>query len=521
MGNKSHKIEENKEPVISNFISDAYSDPTMLSFDFKLNEHSIMFCEEDVISPGSLDFWDDTSLLVDFYEGVGEVIATPHILLKYLNETSAYGISENGGQTNLRDILWMKFVQGFKYICKYQQWRIQAIEGLDTVFANITNYKDGYQGSGDDKITLTFLEDVELTMYHLFEFYRNAIYDQLYKRQLVPNNLLKFDCVIEISDRRRIKSGKITQETETLELPGAPSTYDPISPLNRLSDTYEHTYTYNKYSETSFLKPKISIILCDCIFDLSSLGKSFENIDPGDSDNTFTKYSISFKYGKALMRSNFIEEMGQWEKFKKEQGSNNKNSETSAKFYENNSKKQAKSIGEAIKGGFDGALNSAKQSGKDYLDNLVSDAEHKFDQMKDAVLGKEQGYELGDNIYGGNFISAFGKKLGDKLTGLADEAVNKIKSETVGKLNGLVSQGKAIVGGALATAESSLISGSQKGAAPAPNTLKSPQRSEATNNNPTVEKLSGNEKVYEEGPKSSSKFESFNVYENVPSGPKQ
>lgn len=515
MGNKTYKLEEKKDPMIANFLSDRNSDPTLLSFDFKINEKSIMFCEDDKIEPGSLDFWDETSMLNDFYDGIVEVAATPHILLTYLKEGSAYLGDAGGESINLRDIMWTRFVKGFKNICKNQQWRIQSIDGLDSAFTALLNYKDGYQGGGDEKITITFLEDVELTMYHLFEFYRSSIYDQLYKRQLIPNNLLKFDCVVEISDRRRIRSGRITRENETIPV----TTYDPSSPLDGISDTYN--ITYNKHSDAAFLKPKISLVFCDCMFDLSTLGKSFENINPADTDNNYSKYSVSFKYGKILMRTSFIDDMSKWEKFKQEQGSNNKSGEASAQFYKDHTKAQAGSLKDAIKGGFDGAVNSVKQAGSDYLDRMVNDAEHKFEQAKDAVLGKEQGYELGDNIYGGNFISAIGDKIGDKLTGLADEAVNKLKSETVGKLNTLVGKGKAAIGGALATAESNLMNGGQKGAAPAPNTLKPPKRSEAVNRNPEVEKLTGNEKVYEENEAKSASFESFNIYENGPSGPKQ
>lgn len=534
MGTRNNPIYENKEPIIANFLSDAYSDPTLLSFDFAINEHSIMFCEEDVVSPGSLFFWDDSSMLTDFFEGIGQVVATPHILLKNLNETSPFDISTNDvPKTNFRDVMWMKFIQGFKRVCKEQQWRIQSIDGIDSVFTNLNNYKDGYQGSGDDKITLTFLDDVELTMFHLFELYRNSVYDQLYKRQLIPNNLLKFDCVIEISDRRRLRSGKITQETQTTL--GTPTTekdianflskYKSNSPLNSIKNTYLSTYekTVDVYSEGQFFKPKISIVLCDCMFDLSSMSKSFDSINPSETDNKYSEYSICFKYGKALIRSNFIEEMGKWEKFKEEQSSQNKSSQASAQFYADNTSSRAGSLKDAIKNGFDGALNSAKQSGKDYLDNLQKEGERKLEQVKNKIFGKEQGYELGNNIYGeSNFISAMGEKLGDKLTGLADELVNKAKSETIGKLNGLVGKGKAIVEGTLANAESSLMSGGQKGKSPSPNTLKPPKRSEAVNRNPEVEKLTGNERVYEENTsKNSDTFESFNIYQNTPSGPKQ
>ena len=500
---------------VNKFVSNTYTDPTLLSFEFEINPRSLLFCEDEQIEPGSLDFYDKNNMLNDFGNGIRGVAAfTPHLLLKNLKEDK-------------RDAMMMRFIQGFKFVLSEQQWRIQSIEGLDAVFTSLLNYKDGYTGSTDEKVTITCIEDVELTMYNLFELYRRSVYDPFYKRQLIPNNLLQFDCKVIISDRRNLtkqseapkQNNKAISSNTTYVGALSKSIVSSISPIRQTESKNETELLTNVYD-----KPVVELIFCNCKFDLGTLGKEFENINPGEADNNWNKFIFSFTFGKVYMRSSTVEDMQKWDDFRKSEEDVNKSNDARDSFLSENSKD--KSLGATLsnlkKGGWDGAINSAANAGKEYLSKAISNETRKLENLEKKALGQSQGYELGNNIYGtSNFISAMGEKLGDKLSSLADEGLNKLKGATVGKLNGLISQGKATVEGAIATAESSLMSGGQKGAKTPAGSLQSPIREPATDVNPSLERLSGTERIYEETPTKSASFETYNIYENVPSGPKQ
>ena len=519
---------ENKEQVIRQFLQDIYTDPTLLSFDFGVNTHSLLFCLDEHIDSASLDFWDESSLLNSLKVKAENIMATPLILLNNLGE-------------NVRAKLFKRFVKGFCSVLSGQQWRVQSIEGLDGIFTSAINFKDGYKGSGDEKISITFIEDVELTMYNLFELYRESIYDNVYKRQLIPNNLLKFDCFIAISDKRNLiyhTHGSVTnsrnenkqnsndnnkKDNRKLAEKVNDYTKDTRSTLGQLkSPVQDYKTTFGEYVNKAYDKPIILIKLCDCMFDLSSIAKSFENVNPGDGDNNAAKYTISFKYGNVYMTSSTVEEMKEWDadEEREKQGGEGNFSKLSFEIFSagNNA-----TLSGLAAGGVDGAIDSAKEFGQNYLDNLKNKGVNELQNLVSSVAGVEQGYEVGQNVYGqSNFITAFGEKVGDRLSQFGEETLNKVKSNTLGKVNEFINTQKAKVQGAINNAESSVMGGNKKSKSITENPLQSPQQVETTNNNPQVSRLTGNERVYTgNNTKNSETFESFNIYENTPSGPKQ
>lgn len=498
--------EEKKESVINSFLSSKYTDPTFLTFDFSVEKQSLLFCTDDVLEPGSISFNDKTSLLAAFNDSVGKVVTTPYILLNNLGE-------ENRAR-------YIKtFSQSFINVVEKEQWRIQSIEGLDSIFTSIVNYKDGYSGSADEKITITCIEDVELTMNTIFEFYRKAIWDLSYKRQVVPNNLLKFDCKIIIKDRRNlIKNRNINTTSNT---PVEKSILE--KQKKSIQSMYNDFLLGSGYVKEKYDIPTITLTFCNCIFDLSSIGKSFDAINPGETDNNYSKYTFSFKYGKVFINYSTLDDSDKWNEFEdyeKDAESNNYSGFT-RDWYERDTKDNRLTLDAAnIKATVDSSLNSIKESLGEHLDNTVNDFERSIKNITSKVLGKEQGYEVGQNIYGeSNFITAFGKSVGDKLTQFMDEGVGKLKGDTIGQLNSLINVNKSKLEGAIMNAESSVVNGSKKTSSSSGNKLGNIEFEESSR--ASSEKLSGNEKVYERNSsKSSSSFESFNIY-NAPSGPKQ
>lgn len=511
---------ENREPVIRKFINDIRTDPTLLSFDFKITPGNILFNTDEVINSGNITAYTG-SLLNSFGESTKGIIASPHILLKNLGETT-------------RDNMLLRFIKGFPKIFEEQQWRVQSIEGIENVFTTLFNMKDGYYGSGDEKISISCLEDVDLTMYNLFELYRESVYDSKYKRQIVPNNLLQFECTIEISDKRNLRyydtsagngnndnfqnSNSITENTKLLNsnLRMAAVTGGGIDNLEEMSNSFKTSSQVaneekNKIDNSAFIKPTIILRFSKCKFDMNPLNKTFSNINPSEMDNTFATYTFSFSYGMVSMESSSIESMKEWDK------SQNNGFEPSISNTLQGNTKNGSSMQSLINGGVDG-LN--KQYGQDYLDNVIKNAENRLTNVVNKVVGQETGYEVGQNIFGkSNFITAFSNKVGDKLTQFADEGVNKLKESTIGKAKEFINTQKAKVQDVINTAESSLMNGGKKSTSTT-NTNKLGTTNINDNTEQTEEKLTGTEKIYTEKT-SKSNFESFNIYENVPSGPKQ
>jgi hypothetical protein len=78
---------------------------------------------------------------------------------------------------------------------------IQSIEGIDKFKKPIINYKE-------DKIKITLVEDVKMTAEYIAELYNNLSYDYKFKRKSIPENCLRFDMGVMISDIRRFKKTK-------------------------------------------------------------------------------------------------------------------------------------------------------------------------------------------------------------------------------------------------------------------------------------------------------------------------
>ena len=78
---------------------------------------------------------------------------------------------------------------------------INSVSGLGILNKKIINYPE-------DKIIINISEDVSMLSQYLVELYQNMTYSFASQRQLIPNNLLKFDMYLILSDIRDMKFGK-------------------------------------------------------------------------------------------------------------------------------------------------------------------------------------------------------------------------------------------------------------------------------------------------------------------------
>lgn len=161
------------------------------------------------------------------------------------------------------------FVNGFKTLTREYPYVFQTIEGLPDAYKKyFSSKKDSFLGGGDEnKIKIGCLESMDLRMLSLFDAYFNAVYQHRYRKQIVPTNLLKFNCGVLVHDLRNVVSGVWNE--------------NPV--LNK--------------DFAKFVSQNVSSVyfrFIDCIFDTEEIGESFANVNNAEPNTT--NFSFSFYY---------------------------------------------------------------------------------------------------------------------------------------------------------------------------------------------------------------------------------
>jgi hypothetical protein len=166
-----------------------------------------------------------------------------------------------------------KMIMGFPYI-------IQGITGLDTAYNKHYGIKDPYLGSGEDKITLTCLESLDLRVSSMFNRYFNAVYDRQYRRERVPLNLRRFNCSVYVHDVRNFVS------------------------ISRLNPDGSQKTSYNRLLElTDMYYSVIEFRFFDCEIVPEETGNIFDNIS-NEAPSEMKKTNFTFTYGNCVV--NFV-----------------------------------------------------------------------------------------------------------------------------------------------------------------------------------------------------------------------
>ena len=166
------------------------------------------------------------------------------------------------------------FISGMKKMTTKYPYIIQGITGLDTAYNKHYGIKDPYLGSGEDKITLTCLESLDLRVSSMFNRYFNAIYDRQYRRERVPVNLRRFNCYVYVHDVR-----------------------------NFISNIREKI-TYNRILElTDMYYSVIEFRFYDCEIVPEETGNIFNDIS-NEAPSEMKKTNFTFTYGNCVV--NFI-----------------------------------------------------------------------------------------------------------------------------------------------------------------------------------------------------------------------
>ncbi len=197
------------------------------------------------------------------------------------NGIQPYEVNRNKSVVVSQTVLDMLgFIKGMKNMTINYPYIIQGITGLDTAYNKNYGIKDPYLGSGEDKITLTCLESLDLRVSSMFNRYFNAVYDRQYRRERVPVNLRRFNCSIYVHDVRNFVARM------------------------RLNEKGEFRTTYNRLLElTDMYYSVIEFRFFDCEIVPEETGNIFNNIS-NEAPSEMTKTNFTFTYGNCVV--NFV-----------------------------------------------------------------------------------------------------------------------------------------------------------------------------------------------------------------------
>jgi hypothetical protein len=194
------------------------------------------------------------------------------------------------------------FISGMKKMTHDYPYIIQGITGLDTAYNKHYGIKDPYLGSGEDKITLTCLESIDLRVSSMFNRYFNAVYDRQYRRERVPINLRRFNCSVYVHDVRHFVTNNRETDNRILEL----------------TDMYYSAVEFRFY---------------DCEIVPEETGNIFNDVS-NEAPSEMKKTNFTFTYGNCVVNfipNNIVSENKNVET--KSSVSENRTSETNIELY--------------------------------------------------------------------------------------------------------------------------------------------------------------------------------------------
>lgn len=175
---------QNQNTSNSNVSLNMDEDPTILGFDLVILDDSALFNQME-------NFFDFTS-----EQGYQDIIYRRELYEDFKKSFGKFFNTIDNDSNNFR--------VGNEYAA-FKTHYLNSIEGLNDLIKStkIGNTDDRqFTNYGVDKLTFTLSEDVGLNSGYLSALYRNLIYSKKNGRQLIPENLLRFDCVVIVSEIR-------------------------------------------------------------------------------------------------------------------------------------------------------------------------------------------------------------------------------------------------------------------------------------------------------------------------------
>ncbi len=306
---------------------------------------------------------------------------------------SAIGYLEAIGEVNRAQYL-KAFIQGIQEINNTRPYYFQTIAGIQEAWQKSTDFSiDPYTGSsGEEGITIGCLEAIDLKLTALFSLYKMAVYDSMYKRFILPKNLMKFDVYVYVQEIRKFKT-----------------TRNWLQATNPSTTNSSDSYVNQNASQVGFK-------FTDCEWDPKASGKVFEGVTNSGGEITTTE----IKWTYALM-----ENVSQFA------GYNNKldasKVQTDNQFFGKVKAFAKDQVNEAI----DGALDLGRRAAVSFANPVQLGNVFDMTQvtlggignpqaLRNALVGAAvQGNEDGLKLFGQN--ENISQRLGDNPLGTADE----------------------------------------------------------------------------------------------------
>lgn len=196
------------------------------------------------------------------------------------------------GET-LRATYLQTFIDTLQTININMPWYWQSFEGAENLW-KYGGFKDPYKGGDDSIITISCLESIDLKMTMLIDLYRKAVYDQQYKRIILPENLRKFEMYIYIQEIRKFHIKKFIELKNPVSTPASTNAANPDNGQIKDSELYKNQNT-----------PYILWLLKYCEFDPDASAVPFTGLNNMGDSSGFAKQSITIKYELVEEPGNF------------------------------------------------------------------------------------------------------------------------------------------------------------------------------------------------------------------------
>lgn len=156
---------------------DPYDEPTFLTFaiDFNFDTTNTIFNDYQLTQSPLFD--ESTNGIIEFLKNRG-------------HEDKAHGMKV--------------FKRILRYLTYDAPWYFQSISGVGGLWKGATDMEGGNKSKGAT-LTVNTLEAVDLRINELADIYRNAVYDKIFMRERVPDNLRWFSMDIYIAEARNLR----------------------------------------------------------------------------------------------------------------------------------------------------------------------------------------------------------------------------------------------------------------------------------------------------------------------------
>lgn len=174
-----NQYQQNK---FSDFSEEQYEDPLYLGFELFFDTDSPFFCgtnDPDLNSEANPSV-NSIKHFFQKYQQIDDIYWRYSLWTEFKSRLfSIFQMNTSGSRRNKFD----------------KPYYINKITGLNLLNKKITKY-------GEDKISIVLNEDVRMIAWYISELYNNLSYSYRNKRWMIPENLLRFDMHIKISDMR-------------------------------------------------------------------------------------------------------------------------------------------------------------------------------------------------------------------------------------------------------------------------------------------------------------------------------